>query len=77
MMKATAMTSKGPLVIFGLSAENIRRLQQGKPIDIDMSELGMRGHIMIFAGKNEDSMKQALTDAGMIDSQTIVHDTSA
>jgi hypothetical protein len=53
MLKAKA----GDLTIFGLSARNLELLQQGKPIMIDMAELGLAGRTMIFYGQTEEAMK--------------------
>jgi hypothetical protein len=56
----------GDRFVFGLSARNIELLQQGRPIHIDLRELGAdRGNILIFYGKTEETMKQALLDAGV------------
>ena len=62
MIKALAKTDKGPLMIFGLSRENIERLQKGQPIKIDLSEMGMEGHAMIFAGDTEATMAAELAE---------------
>ena len=62
MIKAVADTNKGRLIILGLSKENIRRLQKDRPIDIDLSELGLSGHIFIFAGDTEESMTRQLAE---------------
>lgn len=45
----------------GLSAENIRRLQQGDPILFPADELGFAGaDVLIFVGDTEQSMTRAL-----------------
>lgn len=59
MIKAKA----GDLVIFGLSARNLELLQQGKPIMIDMAELGLGGRTMIFFGRTEEEMQLDLERA--------------
>jgi hypothetical protein len=52
------------LLILGLSAENRRRLGDGKPIDLSRASHGMAIpaglRIMIFAGETEDSMREQL-----------------
>ena len=62
MIKALAKTDKGDLIVLGLSRENIRRLKGGAPIDIDLSEMGLSGHIVIFAGETEQSMAEELAE---------------
>lgn len=63
MMKAAARTDAGHLIIFGLSDENIRRLQLGDPIKVDLSELGIEGaSVLIFAGKDEKTMAEMVGD---------------
>lgn len=62
MLKARA----GDRFVFGLSAKNIELLMEGKPILIDMRELGMdAGEVVIFYGKTEAQMKDALEEAGI------------
>jgi hypothetical protein len=62
MIKAMAMTAKGPLIVFGLSHENLKRLKDGQRIRIDMTSLGGTGHIVIFSGNSEASMTAELAD---------------
>jgi hypothetical protein len=54
------------LLILGLSRENIRRLQEGQPIDLSQKTHGVampRGlKICIFAGETEESMRQQMAD---------------
>jgi len=61
MLKARS----GDRFIFGLSAKNIELLMDGRPIDIDLKELGADGHVLIFYGKTEADMKAALEEAGI------------
>lgn len=63
MLKARA----GDLLIFGLSANNLRLLTDGKPIAIDLKELGLpKGRVFIFYGKTEEDMKRTLLNAGAV-----------
>ena len=56
----------GDHFIYGLSAGNIERLKQGKPIFFPLSELGMpSGTVTILYGETEEDIKQQLIDAGM------------
>lgn len=62
MLKARS----GDRFILGLSARNIELLLDGRPIDIDLRELGAPGgRVVIFYGKNEADMLQQLEDAGI------------
>lgn len=70
MIKAISKTPTGPLVVFGLSARNMRLLKEGRPILIDMSELGQKGHVMIFAGDTEGEMMARM--GGLVGPKTVV-----
>ncbi len=59
----------GDLLGFGLSKLNIEKLQQKKPISIDMSEMEIPGEvtfsgkkIMIFYGETEQDMQNELSE---------------
>lgn len=59
MIKANA----GPLAIFGLSDINMQKLMEGKPIKIQMEDLGYTGDprvIIIMYGKTEAALTQEL-----------------
>jgi hypothetical protein len=58
MLKAKA----GNTVFFGLSETNIVRLREGKPIKIDMYELGLFGSVIIFYGETEEKMRDDLAE---------------
>lgn len=58
MLKARA----ADYVFFGLSEKNVSRLKQGKPIKINMVELGLTGHVIIFYGVTEAAMREDLID---------------
>ena len=61
MIKFTSKGKKGTLIGIGLSYENLRRLKKGKPIYVDLTKLGEeQGELLIFAGKNEDTMAKQL-----------------
>ena len=63
MLKARS----GDNLIFGLSARNVQLLMEGKPISIDLRDLGLeRGRVMIFYGETEEAMKAELENAGMV-----------
>jgi len=52
----------GKLIGFGLSEENIKLLKQGKPISIDLKEMGIDKKLMIFYGVTENHMKNMLNE---------------
>lgn len=63
MLKARS----GDNLIFGLSARNVQLLMEGKPISIDLRDLGLeKGRVMIFYGATEEAMKAELENAGMV-----------
>lgn len=39
MIRTVMVTQEGPLVILGIVGENVRRLQQGMPIEVDITDL--------------------------------------
>lgn len=59
MIKATATSPDGPVLLLGLSGENVARLFADEPILIDTTELGLPPmKIVIVAGKtNAEIMK--------------------
>ena len=53
----------GNLIGFGLSKANIEKLKKGKPISIDLSEMGFPGNkAMIFYGETEEDMQRDLAE---------------
>lgn len=63
MLKARS----GDDLVFGLSALNVERLMEGKPISIDLRDLGLpKGRVMIFYGKTESDMKADLEANGIV-----------
>lgn len=39
MIKFVFQTDKGPIGVFGINAENLRRLKAGMPLDIDVKQI--------------------------------------
>jgi hypothetical protein len=50
-MKMLRLRMSNGLFIFGLDAENIRRLTSGQPIHIELEQLGGTDRILIMAGE--------------------------
>ncbi len=61
MLKARIDTPNGqPLLMFGLSGENIARLAAGEPIFFDLAELGIPHlRVSIFYGRHDDDLETA------------------
>jgi hypothetical protein len=76
MIKFTTIAKDGRTVVgLGLSAENVRRLQAGQPIAVDLREqlkIERGPHVMIFFGETEETMRHEL--APYLSSATIVHE---
>jgi hypothetical protein len=62
MLKATGRTGDGtPLLILGLSGENVTRLVAGEPIRFNLSEVGMPpAEVVIHYGRTEADIEAAL-----------------
>lgn len=76
MVKFSARGEDDTLLIgLGLERENIQRLTAGKPISVDLSEMGLgKARVMIFFGETAVDIREVL--APMIGPKTIVNDTS-
>lgn len=49
--------------IFGLTKENIKRLKEGKPINVDLSTMGSKGNIVLFYGRDDEALQSQLEQA--------------
>jgi hypothetical protein len=59
MIKATATSGVGEkLVILGLSEVNVQNLKDGKPLVVEMWELGYTGKLVIMYGETEDKIAE-------------------
>lgn len=72
MIKFKLSGKNKPSFGFGISAENVDLLKQGKPIVIDMTEMGLNAEIMIFYGETTGDLIKLVQP--YIDSQTKIHD---
>lgn len=54
-----------PSFVFGLSAENVKRLKQGSPIHFDLNTVGGEGDVTIFYGETEEEMIKVLRKADL------------
>lgn len=68
-----AVLSNGD-ILFGLSSENIKRLQAKQPIVINLKDMGLEDKkVIILFGETEDKIYEELID--MIDlKKTKIHD---
>ena len=49
--------------LFGIDAENVRRLQQGMPLVVDLKELGGSDRFMVMYGETLQDIKSELEAA--------------
>jgi len=63
MIKAKAtLKDDRPLYVFGLSALNLQRLREGKPIVIQLESIGGFGEVYITYGETEAAIARELSD---------------
>lgn len=68
MIKAAGRTGDGkPLVILGLSGENMTRLMAHEPIRFDLAELGLPpAVVVIVGGRTENDIAGELVEHGLM-----------
>lgn len=68
MIKAAGQAGDGtPLLILGLSAENMARLLSDQPISFDLAELGLPpARVVIVGGQTEEIITGQLTGHGLL-----------
>lgn len=62
------------LIGFGLSAKNLEKLKEKKPIKINGKEIGIESDILIFFGETEQTMYDELVEMGLITKETEIRD---
>lgn len=66
MLRATADLAGYPLIIFGLSTGNLTKLQEKKPMLIDLKkEYGIDAAVMILWGPTEEAIAEDLKTNGL------------
>jgi hypothetical protein len=61
MIKAVLRDRQGPVVLLGLSGENVTRLMADEPIHVDLAELGLPGlRIALIGGRTETDIANQL-----------------
>lgn len=68
MLKASGRAGDGrPLVILGLSGENMTRLMADEPIEFDLVDLGLPPtQVVIVGGRTEDDIAEQLRGRGLL-----------
>jgi hypothetical protein len=66
MIKAAGKAGAEPLVVIGLSGENMTRLMAKEPIKFDLAELGLPSTVVIIVGgRTENDIIDDLQRAGL------------
>lgn len=78
MLKFLSRGENRTLVGLGLTNENLRRMQEGLPVHLKLSEMGLEGpqgeiEFFVYHGKNEESLKRELEKGGLIGPETEEH----
>lgn len=72
MIKFKLTRDNGKIALgFGLSEENLKLLKQGKPIVVDLNEMGLDAEIMIMYGETERAILKTLKP--FIGKETLVY----
>lgn len=67
MIKAVGRAGDRPLIIIGLSDENLRRLRDDQPIRFDLADLGLPpALVLILGGPTEDAIVDQLHENGLL-----------
>jgi hypothetical protein len=62
MIKAAAVDKHGrPIVIVGLSVKNMEHLQNGRPIEMNLTDFGSEGILVIMGGETEAAIMAELS----------------
>jgi hypothetical protein len=69
VIKAVGRTGAGqPLLVLGLSGENMTRLMADEPILIRMADVGLPDCVVaIVGGRTEDAIAEALEEGGLLE----------
>lgn len=78
MIKGTGQTGDGrPLLVLGLTGENITRLMADEPILINLADMDLPDtQIIIIAGKTDEDIAKKLTKHGLLDTHCEVRVTT-
>jgi hypothetical protein len=74
VIKAAGTSNGRPLLILGLSGENMTRLMAGEPIRLDTAPLGLPTMtVLILGGRTEEDIANDLRTHGIIAPTTKTH----
>lgn len=76
MIKATLHTDKGTIALIGLTKENVNFIQSGKPMPLDLREMGLNDRVLVVYGETDTSILQQLRAEGFLSSDIIFGDTT-
>lgn len=65
MIRAVLRGKDRQIAFFGIDADNIRRLQEGKPIFVDGEPLGLPIDVMIYYGEHMQDIIDELKAGGI------------
>lgn len=65
MSKACGEVGGRPMMLFGLSGENVTRLMAGEPILFDATPFGFDGNVVIVGGRTEQDITDELRKYGL------------
>jgi hypothetical protein len=67
VLSAAGRLGGKPLLVLGLSGENVARLYAAEPIIVDAAELGLPAlQVMLLAGRDEHTLLQQLRSHGLV-----------
>ncbi len=78
MIKAGINDKDNPVLVAGLTQENIDRLKKYEPIKITLESFGVKlsGTLLIMYGETTEHIEQQFREAGLINSKTKIIDGS-
>jgi len=71
MIRALTQGKDGPLILVGITGENVKRMrEEGQPINFHLAEFGIaarhpKASVVIFYGETHRAAMQTLEDAGI------------
>jgi hypothetical protein len=67
MIRATLITERGPIIVLGITDQNITRLRAGMPIDVDLAPMLRDGQqparVVILHGETHMEIVEAIEEA--------------
>jgi hypothetical protein len=75
MLRAMAKDGKTnrPLLMLGLSHANLAKLEQGQPIHVDGTEMGIDIDVLLWAGETDESLGMQLEQHHLVPPGTVPH----